>query len=282
MILIDGKKEAATLRLKLKDEVIELKKKYNEVPGLTVILIGEFAPSQIYVRNKEKSAKEVGLNSDVIRYPNDVDEKTILKKIKDLNEDSSVSGILVQLPLPKHIDKKKVIESISPSKDVDGFHPVNVGNLSSGYESSIPCTPLGCYLLLKKIEPNLSGKKAVIIGRSNLNGKPMAQLLLKENCTVTITHSKTKNLKSECLLADIIIAAVGIPELVKGDWVKKDTIIIDVGINKVEKGLVGDVDFEQVSKKAKALTPVPGGVGPMTIACLIKNTIDCFKRINSN
>ena len=282
MILIDGKKEAATLRLKLKDEVIELKKKYNEVPGLTVILIGEFAPSQIYVRNKEKSAKEVGLNSEVIRYPNDVDEKTILKKIKDLNEDSSVSGILVQLPLPKHIDKKKVIESISPSKDVDGFHPVNVGNLSSGYESSIPCTPLGCYLLLKKIEPNLSGKKAVIIGRSNLNGKPMAQLLLKENCTVTITHSKTKNLKSECLLADIIIAAVGIPELVKGDWVKKDTIIIDVGINKVEKGLVGDVDFEQVSKKAKALTPVPGGVGPMTIACLIKNTIDCFKRINSN
>ena len=282
MILIDGKKEAATLRLKLKDEVIELKKKYNEVPGLTVILIGEFAPSQIYVRNKEKSAKEVGLNSDVIRYPNDVDEKTILKKIKDLNEDSSVSGILVQLPLPKHIDKKKVIESISPSKDVDGFHPVNVGNLSSGYESLIPCTPLGCYLLLKKIEPNLSGKKAVIIGRSNLNGKPMAQLLLKENCTVTITHSKTKNLKSECLLADIIIAAVGIPELVKGDWVKKDSIIIDVGINKIEKGLVGDVDFEEVSKKAKALTPVPGGVGPMTIACLIKNTIDCFKRINSN
>ena len=282
MILIDGKKEAASLRLKLKDEVIELKKKYNEVPGLTVILIGEFAPSQIYVRNKEKSAKEVGLNSDVIRYPNDVDEKTILKKIKDLNEDSSVSGILVQLPLPKHIDKKKIIESISPSKDVDGFHPVNVGNLSSGYESSIPCTPLGCYLLLKKIEPNLSGKKAVIIGRSNLNGKPMAQLLLKENCTVTITHSKTKNLKSECLLADIIIAAVGIPELVKGDWVKKDSIIIDVGINKIEKGLVGDVDFEQVSKKAKALTPVPGGVGPMTIACLIKNTIDCFKRINSN
>ena len=282
MILIDGKKEAASLRLKLKDEVIELKKKYNEIPGLTVILIGEFAPSQIYVRNKEKSAKEVGLNSDVIRYPNDVDENTILKKISDLNVDKSVSGILVQLPLPKHIDKKKVIESISPSKDVDGFHPMNVGNLSSGYDSSVPCTPLGCYLLLKKIEPNLNGKKAVIIGRSNLNGKPMAQLLLKENCTVTITHSKTKNLKSECLLADIIIAAVGIPELVKGDWVKKDSIIIDVGINKVEKGIVGDVDFDQVSKKAKALTPVPGGVGPMTIACLIKNTIDCFKRINSN
>ena len=282
MNLIDGKKIAAELRNKLKVEVDGIRKKFNKVPGLTVILIGDLAPSQIYVKNKEKSAKEVGLNSEVIRYANDVDENTILKKINDLNEDKSVSGILVQLPLPKHINKKKVIESISPSKDVDGFHPMNVGNLSSGYESSVPCTPLGCYLLLKKIEPNLSGKKAVIIGRSNLNGKPMAQLLLKENCTVTITHSKTKNLKSECLLADIIIAAVGIPELVKGDWVKKDSIIIDVGINKIDKGIVGDVDFDQVSKRAKALTPVPGGVGPMTIACLIKNTIDCFKRINSN
>ena len=282
MNLIDGKKIAAELRNKLKEEVDGIKKKFNKVPGLTVILVGNLAPSQIYVKNKEKSAKEVGLNSEVIRYANDVDENTILKKINDLNEDKSVSGILVQLPLPKHINKKKVIESISPSKDVDGFHPMNVGNLSSGYESSVPCTPLGCYLLLKKIEPNLSGKKAVIIGRSNLNGKPMAQLLLKENCTVTITHSKTKNLKSECLLADIIIAAVGIPELVKGDWVKKDSIIIDVGINKIDKGIVGDVDFDQVSKRAKALTPVPGGVGPMTIACLIKNTIDCFKRINSN
>ena len=282
MNLIDGKKIAAELRNKLKVEVDGIKKKFNKVPGLAVILIGDLAPSQIYVKNKEKSAKEVGLNSEVIRYANDVDENTILKKINDLNEDKSVSGILVQLPLPKHINKKKVIESISPSKDVDGFHPMNVGNLSSGYESSVPCTPLGCYLLLKKIEPNLSGKKAVIIGRSNLNGKPMAQLLLKENCTVTITHSKTKNLKSECLLADIIIAAVGIPELVKGDWVKKDSIIIDVGINKIDKGIVGDVDFDQVSKRAKALTPVPGGVGPMTIACLIKNTIDCFKRINSN
>ena len=282
MNLIDGKKIAAELRSKLKEEVDGIKKKFNKVPGLTVILIGDLAPSQIYVKNKEKSAKEVGLNSEVIRYANNVDENTILTKINDLNEDKSVSGILVQLPLPKHINKKKIIESISPSKDVDGFHPMNVGNLSSGYESSVPCTPLGCYLILKKIEPNLSGKKAVIIGRSNLNGKPMAQLLLKENCTVTITHSKTKNLKSECLLADIIIAAVGIPELVKGDWVKKDSIIIDVGINKIDKGIVGDVDFDQVSKRAKALTPVPGGVGPMTIACLIKNTIDCFKRINSN
>ena len=281
MILIDGKKAAAELREELKIEVSELKSKHNKVPGLTVILIGEDAPSQIYVRNKERSAKEVGLKSDVIKYPDTVEEKTVLKKIEELNNDESVSGILVQLPLPKHIDKQKVIETILPSKDVDGFHPMNVGNLSSGYESSIPCTPLGCYLLIKKIEPNLNGKKAVIIGRSNLNGKPMAQLLLKENCTVTITHSKTKDLKGECLKGDIVVAAVGIPELVKGDWVKKDAIVIDVGINKTEKGIVGDVAFDEVSKVAKALTPVPGGVGPMTIACLLKNTIECFKRLQN-
>ena len=278
MILIDGKKVAAELRVELKQEVSELKAKYNKVPGLTVILIGDMAPSQIYVRMKEKAANEVGLKSEVIRYPEAVEEKTVLNKIDELNKNESVSGILVQLPLPKHIDKQKVIESILPSKDVDGFHPMNVGNLSSGYESSVPCTPLGCYLLIKKIEPNLSGKKAVVVGRSNLNGKPMTQLLLKENCTVTITHSKTKDLKAECLEADIIIAAVGMPELVKGDWVKKDAIVIDVGINKTDKGIVGDVAFDEVSKVAKALTPVPGGVGPMTIACLLKNTIECFKR----
>ena len=278
MILIDGKKIAAELREELKIEVSELKAKYNKIPGLTVILIGDMAPSQIYVRNKEKSANEVGLKSEVIKYPEAVEEKTILDKIEELNKDDTVSGILVQLPLPKHIDKQKVIETIAPAKDVDGFHPMNVGNLSSGYESSVPCTPLGCYLMIKKIEPNLSGKKAVMVGRSNLNGKPMAQLLLKENCTVTITHSKTKDLKAECLEADILVAAVGIPELVKADWVKKDAIVIDVGINKTDKGLVGDVAFDEVSKVAKALTPVPGGVGPMTIACLLKNTIDCFKR----
>jgi len=278
MILIDGKKEASDLRQKLKKEVSDLKQKYNRIPGLTVILIGELAPSKIYVKNKEKSANEVGLKSEVIRYPDTIDEKTVLDKINELNKDEAVSGILVQLPLPKHINKRKVIEAILPSKDVDGFHPMNVGNLSSGYESSIPCTPLGCYLLIKKIEPNLNGKKAVIVGRSNLNGKPMAQLLLKENCTVTITHSKTKDLKSECLKGDIIVAAVGIPELVKEDWVKKDAIVIDVGINKTENGIVGDVAFDEVSKVARAITPVPGGVGPMTIACLLKNTIECFKR----
>jgi methylenetetrahydrofolate dehydrogenase (NADP+)/methenyltetrahydrofolate cyclohydrolase len=278
MILIDGKKIAAELREELRKEVVELKVKHNKIPGLTVILIGDMAPSQIYVRMKEKAANVVGLKSEVIRYPGTVEEKTVLDKIEELNKDENISGILVQLPLPKHIDKQKVIETILPGKDVDGFHPVNVGNLSSGYESSVPCTPLGCYLMIKKIEINLSGKKAVMIGRSNLNGKPMAQLLLKENCTVTITHSKTKDLKAECLEADIIVAAVGIPELVKADWVKKDAIVIDVGINKTEKGLVGDVAFEEVSNVAEALTPVPGGVGPMTIACLLKNTIECFKR----
>ena len=278
MILIDGKKAASELREKLKQEVVELKSKYNKVPGLTVILIGDMTPSQIYVRNKEKSANEVGLKSEVIKYPDSIDEKTVLNKISELNNDDSVSGILVQLPLPKHISKQNIIEAISPNKDVDGLHPMNVGNLSSGYQGSIPCTPLGCYLLIKKIELNLVGKKAVMIGRSNLNGKAMAQLLLQEDCTVTITHSKTKNLRQECLQADVIVAAVGIKELVKGDWIKKDAIVIDVGINKTDKGIVGDVDFDEVSKVARALTPVPGGVGPMTIACLLKNTIECFKR----
>ena len=278
MTIIDGKKTAADLRSNLKNEVDNLKKKFNRVPGLTVILIGEYAPSKIYVRNKEKSAVEIGLKSEIIKYPDTVDEKTVLEKISELNKDENVSGILVQLPLPKHINNKKIIDAIDPNKDVDGFHPNNVGNLSSGYESSIPCTPLGCHLLIKKIEPNLNGKKAVVLGRSNLNGKPMTQLLLKENCTVTIAHSKTKNLKEECLKADILVVAVGIPKLVKGDWVKKGSIVIDVGINKTEEGIVGDVDFNEVSKFAKAITPVPGGVGPMTIACLLKNTIECFKR----
>ena len=278
MIIIDGKKTASHLRLNLKNEIDNLKKKFNKVPGLTVILIGEYAPSKIYVRNKEKSAIEIGLKSEVIKYPETVDEKTVLAKISELNKDENVSGILVQLPLPKHINNKKIIDAIDPNKDVDGFHPNNVGNLSSGYESSIPCTPLGCHLLIKEIEQNLNGKKAVVLGRSNLNGKPMTQLLLKENCTVTIAHSKTKNLKEECLKADILVVAVGIPKLVKGDWVKKGSIVIDVGINKTEEGIVGDVDFDEVSKHVKAITPVPGGVGPMTIACLLKNTIECFKR----
>ena len=280
-MIIDGKKIAETLRQKLKKEIIEIKSSFKSVPGLTVILIGEDPASKIYVRNKEKFSKEIGINSEVIKYPENIEEKEVLSKITELNKNKKVSGILVQLPLPKHINKQKVIETILPEKDVDGFHPINVGNLSSGYDSKIPCTPLGCFILLKEVEKNLSGKHAVVIGRSNLNGKPMAQLLLKENCTVTITHSKTKDLKSQCNKADIIIAAVGKPKLVKGDWVKKNAIVIDVGINKTTDGIVGDVDFNEVSKVARAITPVPGGVGPMTIACLLRNTVECFKRANS-
>ena len=276
-MIIDGKKEAQLLRNEVKTEIKSLKSKNNKVPSLTVILIGDFAPSQIYVKNKEKNAKEVGINSEVVKYSKDVSEQEVLKKIKELNNNETVSGILVQLPLPPQINKEKIINSINPLKDVDGFHPINVGNLSSGYNATVPCTPLGCLLLIKKVESNLSGKHAVIIGRSNLNGKPMAQLLLKENCTVTIVHSKTKDLKIECLKADILVAAVGVPNLVKGDWVKKDSIVIDVGINKVGDRIIGDVEFETVKEKAKAITPVPGGVGPMTIACLLKNTLECFK-----
>ena len=276
-MILDGKKEAALLRAEIKKEILEIKKKTDKSPGLSVILIGDFAPSQIYVKNKEKNSKEVGITSEVIKYSKEVKESEILEKIEELNNNDNVSGILVQLPLPAHFSKEKVINAIKPSKDVDGFHPINVGNLSLGYKSIIPCTPLGCLLLIKNVEKNLTGKHAVIIGRSNLNGKPMAQLLLKENCTVSIVHSKTKDLKSECQKADILIAAVGVANLVKGDWVKKDSIIIDVGINKVEDKIVGDVDFEQVKDKVKAITPVPGGVGPMTIACLLKNTLECFK-----
>ncbi len=276
-MIIDGKKEAAILREEIKKEITSIKSKTNKVPGLTVILVGEFVPSQIYVRNKEKNSREVGIHSNVIKYSDDVTEEQVLKKINELNNDQDVSGILVQLPLPEHIDKEKIINSIDPSKDVDGFNPINVGNLASGYDAIIPCTPLGCLLLLKKIEKNLSGKHAVIIGRSNLNGKPMAQLLLKENCTVTVSHSKTKNLKEECLKADILIAAAGVANLVKKDWVKNGSIIIDVGINKLGDKIVGDVNFEEVKGKVKAITPVPGGVGPMTIACLLMNTLRCFK-----
>ena len=276
-MIIDGKREAETVKNEIKKEISDIKSKTSKAPSLTVILIGDYAPSKIYVKNKEKSALEVGIKSEVIKYPKDVSEKEILKKIDDLNKNEKISGILVQLPLPDHISKEKIINAIIPSKDVDGFNPINVGNLSSGFNSIVPCTPLGCLLLIKKLEANLSGKHAVIIGRSNLNGKPMAQLLLKENCTVTIVHSKTKNLQNECLKADILVAAVGVPKLVKKNWVKKDAIVIDVGINKVGDKIVGDVSFDELKDNVKAITPVPGGVGPMTIACLLKNTLECFK-----
>ena len=276
-MIIDGKKESANLREEIKNEILEIKKKINKNPSLTVILIGDFAPSQIYVRNKEKNSTEVGITSNVIKYPKEVSEKEVLDKINELNNDKNISGILVQLPLPEQISKEKIINAIDPKKDVDGFNPINVGNLASGYKSIVPCTPLGCLLLIKKVEKNLSGKHAVIIGRSNLNGKPMAQLLLKENCTVTVVHSKTNNLQEECLKADILVAAVGVPNLIKKDWVKSSAIVIDVGINKVGDKIVGDVNFEEIKDNIKAITPVPGGVGPMTIACLLKNTLECFK-----
>ena len=276
-MIIDGKKEAEIIESEIKKEISDLKTKIKKIPSLTVILIGDYVPSQIYVKNKEKKAKAVGMNSEIIKYPKTVSEKEVLNKIAELNRNESTSGILVQLPLPDQINKEKIINAIHPSKDVDGFNPVNVGNLSSGYKSIVPCTPLGCLLLIKKVEPDLSGKHAVIIGRSNLNGKPMAQLLLKENCTVTVVHSKTNSLQNECLKADILVAAAGVPNLVKRDWVKEDVIVIDVGINKVGDNIIGDVNFDDLKGKVKAITPVPGGVGPMTIACLLKNTLECFK-----
>jgi len=276
-MIIDGKKYSEEIKNEIKKEIIELKKKKNEIPCLVVILIGSFEPSKIYVRNKEKVANEVGIKSKILKYPADIKEQEILNKIKELNNDKDVHGILVQLPLPKQINVKNIINSIDPKKDVDGFNPINVGNLASGYKSIVPCTPLGCMILIKKIEKKIDGKHAVIIGRSNLNGKPMSQLLLKENCTVTIVHSKTKDIKTECKKADILVAAAGVPNLVRGSWIKDGSIVIDVGINKINGKLVGDVHFDEAKEKARAITPVPGGVGPMTIACLLKNTLECFK-----
>tara|TARA_B100000242_G_scaffold108582_1_gene75542 strand:+ start:2520 stop:3356 length:837 start_codon:yes stop_codon:yes gene_type:complete len=276
-MIIDGKKYSEEIKNEIKKEIIELKKKKNVTPCLVVILIGSFEPSKIYVRNKEKIANEVGIKSKILKYPADAQEHEILNKITELNNDKDVHGILVQLPLPKQINVKNIINSIDPKKDVDGFNPINVGNLASGYKSIVPCTPLGCMILIKKIEKKIDGKHAVIIGRSNLNGKPMSQLLLKENCTVTIVHSKTKDIKTECKKADILVAAAGVPNLVRGSWIKDGSIVIDVGINKINGKLVGDVHFDEVKEKVKAITPVPGGVGPMTIACLLKNTLECFK-----
>jgi len=281
-VIIDGKKIAEELREKIKSDIQKISN--DNKPGLTVILIGEHPASQIYVRNKEKFANEVGINSSVLRFDENITEEDLKNEIKKLNDDTNVHGILVQLPLPKHISQKDIIESIDPNKDVDGFHPINVGNLSSGNDAMIPCTPLGCYYLIKKVIPNLSGLNAVVIGRSNINGKPMAQLLLKENCTVTIVHSKTKNIEEICKNGDIIIAAVGKAKMVKSDWVKNTAVIIDVGINRIEingkNKIVGDVDFDNVQDKVKGISPVPGGVGPMTIACLLENTLKAYKKIS--
>jgi methylenetetrahydrofolate dehydrogenase (NADP+)/methenyltetrahydrofolate cyclohydrolase len=265
----------------LKIAVNDLKEKHKIVPGLAVVLVGNDPASEIYVRNKGIQTKEAGMNSFEYRLPENTAEDDLLAKVEELNADKSVNGILVQFPVPKHMEQQKIIEKILPSKDVDGLHPVNSGYLASGLKGLVPCTPQGASLLIKDSLPSLSGLHAVIVGRSNLVGKPIAQLLLKENCTVTICHSRTKNLQETCLSADILVAAVGIPELVKGDWVKDGAVVIDVGINRLpapEKGegktkLVGDVDFEGAKNRASSITPVPGGVGPMTIACLLLNTL---------
>ena len=281
-MIIDGKKIAEELRNKIKSDIGELSG--DNRPGLTVILIGEHPASQIYVRNKEKFAKEVGINSSVLKFDENISEENLKIEIKKLNDNPTVHGILVQLPLPKHINQKDIIQTIDPEKDVDGFHPNNVGNLSSGNDAMVPCTPLGCYYLIKRVIPNLAGLNAVVIGRSNINGKPMTQLLLKENCTVTIVHSKTKNIKEICKNADLLIAAVGKAKMVKSDWIQDTAVIIDVGINRIEidgkNKIVGDVDFDNIQGKVKGISPVPGGVGPMTIACLLENTLKAFKTIS--
>ena len=279
--IIDGKQHAINLRERIKVATENLISKYSITPGLAVVLVGNAPASEIYVRNKGIQTKEAGMKSLEFRLEEKTSEENLLKKVRELNEDKSVNGILVQFPVPKHMSQQKIIESILPSKDVDGLHPVNSGYLASGLNGMVPCTPQGSAILIKETLGDLSGLHAVVVGRSNLVGKPIAQLLLKENCTVTICHSRTKNLKELCLSADIIVAAVGIPELIKEDWVSKGTTIIDVGINRLdapEKGpgktkLVGDVDFNGAIKNASSITPVPGGVGPMTIACLLLNTL---------
>ena len=287
--IINGKEIAQNLRDSLKKEISELKQKHDSVPGLAVVQVGSVAASSVYVKAKTKSANEVGIKVIDHHLDESITQEKLLQLVNNLNFQNNVNGILVQLPLPKHINEQTILDSIDPKKDADGFHPLNVGRLSIASHNDenllIPCTPYGCLLMLKGLGINLSGKNAVIIGRSNIVGKPMAQLLIKESCTVTIAHSRTNNLQYICKQADIVVAAVGRPKMVKGDWIKKDAIIIDVGINRVEveingekkNKLVGDVDYNEVEKIASAITPVPGGVGPMTIACLLRNTTIAFK-----
>ena len=279
--IIDGKQHAINLRERIKIATDNLISEYGITPGLAVVLVGNDPASEIYVRNKGIQTKEAGMKSLEFRLTEDTSEDNLLKKVQELNENDSVNGILVQFPVPNHMSQQRIIETILPSKDVDGLHPVNAGYLASGLRGMVPCTPQGSALLIKETLGDLTGLHAVVVGRSNLVGKPIAQLLLRENCTVTVCHSRTKNLKEVCLSADILVAAVGIPELVKADWVSPGTTIIDVGINRLdapEKGpgktkLVGDVDYDGAIKNATSITPVPGGVGPMTIACLLLNTL---------
>ena len=284
--IIDGKKFSQGLRYKVKNYVEVIKEKKGVTPGLAVILVGEDPASQVYVRNKGKQTLEAGMNSYEHKLDASTPSEVLLGLIKNLNRDPNVHGILCQLPLPNHLNEKEVINAINPEKDVDGFHISNVGLLNTGQKSMIPCTPLGCLLLLKDRLGDLSGKKAVIVGRSNIVGKPMANLLLQENCTVTIAHSRTENIENTCAQADIIVAAIGRPEMIKKEWVKKGATVIDVGINRVTKQiesnektvLVGDVCFSDMVGLVAGVTPVPGGVGPMTIACLLANTVTaCYR-----
>jgi len=283
--LIDGKQFAAKLREKMTGQIATIKADHNIVPGLAVVLVGEDPASQVYVRSKGKQAKECGITSIEHKLEDTTSEEFLLNLISDMNNDPAINGILVQLPLPKHINSAKVLEAIDPAKDVDGFHPINVGMLSTGGEGMIPCTPLGSLMMLQDYHGDLTGMTAVVVGRSNIVGKPMFNLLLQQSCTVTMAHSRTKNIEAVVREADIVVAAVGVPELVKGSWIKPGATVIDVGINRIETPegktkLVGDVHFESAEKVAGAITPVPGGVGPMTIACLLKNTVDCFKKLN--
>ena len=285
--IIDGKEFAANVRALVAKQVSKLKNDHNIIPGLAVVLVGEDAASQVYVRNKHASTVEVGMNSYEHRLPADTSESDLLGLINELNNDAKVHGILCQLPLPKHLDEELVINYIIPEKDVDGFHISNVGMLATGQKSMVPCTPLGCLMMLRDHHGSLSGLNAVVVGRSNIVGKPMANLLLRDSCTVTIAHSRTKNIEDICRRADIVIAAVGRPEMITGDWIADGATVIDVGINRIphpdKEGkfkLVGDVDFTSASAKAGAITPVPGGVGPMTIACLLANTLTACCRSN--
>ncbi len=276
-MVIDGKAVAAELRGNIAKAVAGLQSAHGLTPGLAVVLVGEDPASQVYVRNKAKQTVETGMASWEHKLDAATPEKELLALVDKLNRDPAVHGILVQLPLPKHIDSQKVLNLIDSAKDVDGFHPINVGKLATGAAALVPCTPLGSVILAKKVRQDLTGLEAVVIGRSNIVGKPVAQLLLAENCTVTIAHSKSRDLPAICRRADLLIAAVGRPEMVKGDWVKPGAIVVDVGINRVDRGgksvIVGDVAYEEAAKVAGAITPVPGGVGPMTIACLLRNTV---------
>ncbi len=277
-MIIDGKAASARLKSSVAAAVAALKAKHGIVPGLATVLVGEDPASQVYVRNKQKTAAAVGMNSFQHDLPATTSEADLLRLLVTLNADVSVNGILVQLPLPKHIDEFKVITTTLPAKDVDGLHPESAGRLITGGAALVPCTPMGCLMLLKDVCGDLSGKHAVVIGRSKLVGKPVAHLLLNENCTVTIAHSRTKDLAGLCRTADILVAAVGKPEMVRGDWIRPGAIVIDVGINRVpaaggETKIVGDVNYDEAVRVAGAITPVPGGVGPMTIACLMVNTL---------